>query len=406
MTPGFFQLTVLLAFAATVPLHGRVGIWLGLGDLFAYPAGICLLIEIACVESVRARFVEVYRKNRYVYWYVLWAGIAAVIGTLRTTDTLKTFKDLLPGIVLYTLIGMTVDTLPKLRTLIYAVLTGIVVQVVLAIPQALFGGPYLMPTSPGLEAKLDVGGNELGATAVGLFGHPNGLGFFLMPFTLFFLAWLWQTRAKPNRWLLLLLVIDLWLLRILQVKGTYAFLAVGLLVMAWPARWERKRWIGALAMIPAAVGAIMWFSINQFVSGQEAFGTLVSRLELWNRALDVTLQDRFTQLFGSGYALFQNAPIVVFDYPNAHNAWLNQILSYGLPALACYLAAFVVAIRVLATAIGTAHERARVILLAGMASLVAILGESFFEPVDIGDLPTLVFLLLAGAIALPATARE
>ena len=50
-------------------------------------------------------------------------------------------------------------------------------------------------------------------------------------------------------------------------------------------------------------------------------------------------------LLGGGSAFMEQQDLVTIQYPNAHNAWINQALTYGLPALGCYLMGFWVALR-------------------------------------------------------------
>ena len=98
--------------------------------------------------------------------------------------------------------------------------------------------------------------------------------------------------------------------------------------------------------------------------------------------------------------------MVSFEYPNPHNAWISQALTYGVPALVFYLAAFGGAFRSLAQRIRSGDGSTRAVALATMASLMALLGENFFEPADRGPVfQAQLFLLFAMAARVPAAAR-
>jgi O-antigen ligase len=110
-------------------------------------------------------------------------------------------------------------------------------------------------------------------------------------------------------------------------------------------------------------------------------------------------------VLGSGGPQLLSRSVVSFEYPNPHNAWLSQMLTYGAPSLIFYLAAFGSAFRSLAERIRSGPAPTQAVALATMASLMALLGENFFEPADRGTtFQAQLFLLFAVAAraAVPA----
>jgi O-antigen ligase len=405
MTRGFYYLAVVLALCITLPFRVRAGASVALSDLVAFPAGLCLLFEALRSPSVRARFSQLYRANPVVFAYALWTVVAAIVGLARGSDVLKIVHDLVPAFVLYALIGLTIDRPSRSRALVTACLIGLACHIVLALVQERFGGPFLTPTSPGMDAKLDVSGDLVTTNVVGLFPHPNGLAMFLIAPALFALALLPALTGGRRAALGAALVLVLFVLYRTQGKGAFAFLGVGTILLVMPRRIDRYRIVAGVGLALAAIVAIMWFSVTHFLDGQAVYGTLITRLELWNHAIEIIATDPFTCVFGSGYPLFGVTVVGSFEYPNAHNAWLNHVLSFGLPGLGLYLGCFVMGMRLACRKLVQTDGARRAALLACFAALAALFGEYFFEPADRGEVYTgQLFLLLALTAVLPRAA--
>jgi hypothetical protein len=406
VTVGFYYLCVLLALCVTLPVRARAGMSVAPSDLIAFPAAACLVIEAMRSQRVRARLRDLYCVNRVVYWYIGWTLFAAILGLARSSDVAQNVKDLVPSFVLYTLVGLTIDRRERLRALGIATAAGIACHVGLAIVQGVFGAPYIVATSPGLEGKLDLSGEFLTNIPVGLFPHPNALAMFLLPVALVLFALVRPSRRL--RWLIIpALLVVLFVLKPAQVKGVYAFLVVGLALMMLPRSWERGRVALGVCLPAAAIVVIMWFTVTRYLAGEAEFATLITRLELWNHAIEVIRKDTFTQLVGNGYPLFGVTVVGTFEYPNAHNAWLNHVLSFGLPGLALYLGCFVGGMRLAARKLREANEVMRGTFLACFSAFAAMFGEYFFEPSDRGEVfSSQLMLLLAVVAVLPRAVLE
>jgi hypothetical protein len=406
VTVGFYYLCVLLALCVTLPFRVRAGMSVAPSDLVAFPAAACLVIEAMRSPRVRARLSDLHRVNHVVYWYIGWTLLAAVLGLARSTDVAQNVKDLVPSFVLYTLVGLTIDRPQRLRALVFATATGIACHVGLAAVQGVFGGPYLVATSPGLESKLDLSGEFLTNIPVGLFPHPNALAVFLLPVALVLFAL--ARPARRWRWLIVpALLVVLFVLKLAQVKGVYAYLAVGVALTMLPRSWERARMSLGIALPAAAIVGITWYTVMRYLAGDAEYATLITRLELWNHAIEIIRHDTFTQLAGNGYPAFGMTVVGTFEYPNAHNAWLNHVLSFGLPGLALYLGLFVGGMRLAARKLRETEGAMRGAFLACFAAFAAMLGEYFFEPSDRGEVfSSQLMLLLALVAVLPRAAGE
>lgn len=415
LTAGFYSLTLVATFLSTTELRVRPVPGLpsfAVVELVVTPAALCLLAEAMIRPRFAARLRELHAANRPLVWYAGYAALASIIGLSRSADSLQACKDLVAAFGLYAMIVLTVDSHGRRLGLLLAYLSGALLHLGLALLQAQTGGPYLVPLSENIEAKLDFAGNVVTQIPTGLFAHPNGLAILLLPVALFAAAATWPglgwTR-RPNLVMAGVLAVTLLVLKVTYVKGVFAWLAAGLLFLLLPRRFDRWRTALAVGVVVLGITGLTAMSLRAFVEGEHVFGTILTRVELWLAAVDAIRSDNFVAVFGSGNALLQQHDLLTFEYPNAHNAWLNQALSYGIPALALYLAAFWVGFRSFAQQIARSTHPARPVALAALASLVALLGESFFEPTDRGVVFQaqlfVLFALAAIGRAQPAPAR-
>lgn len=406
---GFYQLTLVACFLTTLEL--RPGRLPGMPsftilEILLYPVALCLAAELAVRPRLRDRLRSLHRRNRAIAWYAGYAGVASLLGLSRTSETLQVFKDLIPALMLYALLYLTVDSRARLVGALVAHLASALLTVALGLSQIATGGPYLVERSENIEAKLDLAGNTVDQIVTGAFAHPNGLAIGLLPAALFLVVATWPGFG-PRRRLSLAMAGALGsVLLVLQaafVKGVYAWLAAGLVLLALPRRLDRWRFAASIAAVVIGVVGLTWLSIEAFLEGEGVFGTILTRIELWLAGIEVLRADGYVAILGSGAGQIENQPLLTIEYDNAHNAWLNQALTYGLPALGFYLASFWIALRSLGRAIAASSGPRRAVALATMATLMALLGEYFFEPTDRG---TVFQAQLFSLFALAAICRQ
>ena len=410
---GYYQLTVVAAFlatGATVGLRAAPGLpTVSLLEMVVGPTFLCLIAEILWRPRLRARALLLHRANRALVWYVGYAALASFVGLARAGDTFHAFHDLFVAFALYALVGLTVDDAARMRGLLAAVLAGAMVNVGFALLQISTGGPYPVPVSDNITAKVDLSGATAGNLATGLLNHPNGLAMFLLPIVLFLgvAAWTGFRASRRRRPVMAMLFVPtLVVFGMTYAKGAYAWLTAGACLLVLPRSLDRVRVWLAVAVTVTGIVALTWFSLDAYLEGDSALSTIVSRIELWGAAVEILRSDSFVAAFGGGGPQLAGRAIT-FEYTNAHNAWLDQGLTYGVPALVLYLGAYLAALRSLARAIRCEPHPTRAIALATFASLVAILGESFFEPTNHGVLlQAQLFLLLGIAATTPAPRSE
>lgn len=407
---GFYQLALLAALLAVAEIRWRPVPGLPnvpLFELVVIPAIAAMILE----RMLRPRMAlgdAIYRPNRPLVWYVGYAGFASVVGLARSSDSLQAFHDLLAGFGLYALVVVTVDTRRRLLGLLATNLAGAIPNLVVALLQNATDGFTLVPRSDATDAKLDVLGEFTTNAPTGLLAHPNNLAHYLLPIAIFLAVAAWRGFGKDRRRSLVLagiLASTLFVLTLTNAKGVYSWLVVGLGFLALPRRFERWRfWIAAIAPIVGIV-LLLWLSIQFFLEGDLKYGTVVDRVSLWLAALHIITSDGFVALVGSGGPQLVSAGLGNFEYANAHNTWISQALTYGVPAFAGYMAAFGSALRSLDRWIRSGDASTRMIALAAMAALTALLGENFFEPADRGS-TVQAHLFLLFAVAARAVAPE
>jgi hypothetical protein len=408
LSAGFYQLTLLAAFLSTIELRLRPLDALpstAIAELVVFPAFLCAVAELLLRPGLGGRVRALYAQNRALAWYGGYAALAAVAGLTRSSDSIQAFHDLACALALYVLVSLTVDNQARLAGLLLANLGGALLGLALALLQIRMGGPYLLPRSEIVDEKLDLAGDVVQNVPTGLFAHPNGF-ILWVPVLLFLVVAIRRALARREDSALPLIAIVAamgFVLKMAYVKGVYAWLAAALCTLLLPRRFDRARLPLALLMPVAGITALTWFSVHAFLDGEVAFGTVACRIILWLTSLDIIQGDPFIALFGSGTPEIQRRLLMTFEYPNAHNTWINQALTYGVPALLLYLAAVATALRDLAARARSGGPAARDVALAAMASLIALLGDYFFEPLDRGVMPQaqLFMLLAVAALSLP-----
>ena len=370
LTGGYYHLTLIAAALATAEIRLRASASLpsvSLLELVVVPALLCLVVELLYRPRLRARVRVLHAQNRAAVWYGGYAAAASIVGLLRTSDTLQSFHDLVVALGLYALVGLTIDDRVRRRGPLAAAMTGAMANVGFGLLQIGASGPYLVPLSQNIDAKLDLAGEAAGNLPTGLFNHPNALAMFLLPVVVFLLvaaATGFGASRRRAPWMAALLLPVLVVLEATYAKGVYAWLAIGVGFLVLPRRLDRYRVWLAVGLVVGGITALTWYSLESFLEGDLVFGTIVSRIELWLGTLDILGSDTFVAAFGGGGSQLARQSLSTFEYSNAHNAWLDQALTYGVPALVLYLGACLAALRSLARCIRCEPHPARALALA------------------------------------------
>lgn len=407
-----YFLTLILTFSLTVNFritNSTEGLpSLTIVEFLSYGMLALLLMEFAANRNFSVLFNRQYlRANLPVVLYFIWSGSAALAGILRSTESLRLYKNLFPSIILFIFISMFITSNDRLKKLFAVYLLGITLNGVLGLIQVQTDSMYLVGIHDATNYKLDLEGNAASNLAMGLYPHPNGLAMFLIPG--FLLAW---TIALRRPWkgiapiaatvsLLALLSYDL---VFTYAKGAYAWISIGIALTLLPrflGQW--KLLISVIVFLIGTMG-LTAYTLDALSSDHTNLGTLVTRYQLWQAGLHVIQNDIFVMVFGNGYTeMFHQSRIFSnIEYANSHNALLNQVLAFGLPALVFYLWAIATA---MARVSKSSNEESRIEGMCKIflfAAIPAYVGISFLEPSnDDVVLQAQLFLLLALSYAVP-----
>jgi len=89
--------------------------------------------------------------------------------------------------------------------------------------------------------------------------------------------------------------------------------------------------------------------------------------------------------------------VIGWELPTAHNGWIDQALTFGLPALALYFGFWRMFFNITDSAVGgNGLDPAQVILDGLRCSILALVGVYFFEPVDYVTFPISQLFFLMG----------
>ncbi len=414
MRDPIYTLTVLLIFGVTVDYRFFSGIEgfpsITIVEGLTYLAVILLGGKLALErDELGKRMLAIYRENKPVVWYFIWTGLASLVSLTRSTDALRYYKDLLPSLIIYFLVASYINNAQAIKSCIVAFLSGTALNLILGFCQALTGGPRIVGMSEAANLKMTLSAEVVsGHLATGLFSHPNGYALFLVPAAILIPTLLFRSRSVgvPRRVLLLavwlLLGYNLWNT---YAKVAYAFIIIGLaliLVIGFFKRWHLAM---GLAVLVASILGIVAYSLWAYVEKGRLFGTMLTRYELWKGALLAIRSDMFVAIFGNGFANMTGLSVIYahIEYPNAHNAYLNQVIYYGFPALLLYMSMSGLSLGRLAEVLETARDWLKSAALFLFSALISLLGIYFFEPANQGVVEQAHFFIL---LALATTIRR
>jgi O-antigen ligase len=408
MIINFYRLTLLLVFATTVDYRFFAGIpgipSVTLTEIIAYPMVILYAgRELFETSIVKEEILLKYRNNRILFWYFLWAALAAIVASVFRSEpeVLKVFKNLLPSLMVYYFVSTYCNNVNRVKNLIRTYLFGIFINLMLGLSQYLTDWPRPVQMNDIVAEKMDIAGNVINRVATGLFNHPNGLAVLLLPAIILIVALLVKNKSDnilrfPI--ILIYLVLIVFVLKVTYAKGVFAWAIVGIGLLFLPEKFARWRFGLGLITLIAGITGISYFSFQKAITEGGALETIISRMMLWVAALDVIQSSNYIKIFGNGFKAMDVSSIIFADwqYPNAHNGILNQIIFYGIPAFILYLAMYVKAIKNITDAMLNSQCHLKTECLFIYSALIALFGEYFFEPANDGVvLQSHLFLLYA-----------
>ena len=165
-----------------------------------------------------------------------------------------------------------------------------------------------------------------------------------------------------------------------QARGEMIFTAAGILFVLSPLNRVRSFTL-KFVLIGSLITAITVYSLQWAAeTAAPGAGTVETRNLLWLTSLYAMLSDVFIPLFGGGtkYVTRWSFQISGWEFPDAHNAWLDQALYFGLPGLLLYLRIWIRFFYVLDETQAMFSRRENLFLRSFRALGIAMMGDYFF----------------------------
>lgn len=348
------------------------------------------LVATACMQSFPAGAVAALFGNahRWLHLYLIWGVIAVILVRGDAgKDMLIDLKKVLPCMVGYFGIILMATSYKKAKALLVAWIAAGMVNVLLAFSQFFLGGPHPVKAGENALEKLDIGGKLARNLVTGFFSHPNLFSQIIISyFVVFTTAWLISDKLfspKSLRFLTLGAVFGCVLLLTLA-KGAILWSFIAIVMGVSMARWDKLRsrfffvsfWILCIAAINS-IALLLVFDIVQY----DSLRTLFSRIQFIIAAFNIFLDHPLNAVIGGGmrYWVEYSAIWAVWEYPNAHNVYVNQMLSYGIIGLVLFFSFLVAHVK---RGMSAPLNSADPIMspLPYLAAVFALTGSYFFEP--------------------------
>ena len=405
---NLYYLVMLLVFASTLDYHFFIGITTGPTEIVAWLTLVLHIINICQQKKYFSSSLPItFLENKALLFYVGWAVLGVVFSLVLRNQIISFFlvRDLLSAFIAYYLVIYYVTDDRKIEDFIKVYLSGSFLHLLLGLSQGLTGGPQLVEENWAVSGKLDASGEIVSGNLVrGLFTHPNGFAGFFVPVIILMVAVIAFNLCKNKVWLYLqisFIPIILFDLVGTYAKGSFFWILFGIAFLFLPKILDKWRLYLGIFLTVAGIAGIILYSLNSYKSGGGALGTIETRLQFTQAAITAMQEDSFILIFGNGQPLTGTLSMYFANlyFPNAHNGIVNLIVFYGLPALIFYLWASINTLRKLARTIKLSEGFTRGVSLFLFSSIIACLGNYYFEPHTAGIHQMQYVLLLALSVS-------
>lgn len=397
-TIGFHLLGVIVALQASIIVAAYAGgLTLYLNEIAIWAA----LLPAACALLLGGRVDPLSAGLQALPEVLVYFAIAALaalvsLGIDGHSTSPGKIKNLMAPILMATLILCAVRDAEDVRWLLWWVCVGAAVNGLLGVLQFTTGGPIIVEPHENNVWKESLGGGYLEQTAHGLFKTPNELGVALAPALVLAARLAMASVRGRGMFLLFAVVIGLGLVASAH-RGAMIWALAGLAVAFWPLR---RKFL--LSLVLFATGTLALALIGMLST--RGFGTLTTRVELWEAAIAFFRVSPDVLLWGDGDEAFAPFAARYADWflPMSHNTFLDQILFYGVFALAAYVMLWGLAMW-RASVIGqlSGDRSVRLYADAMLGSLTCLAGILVLEPRGEGVSPIgQVFVIFALVAAL------
>ena len=268
------------------------------------------------------------------------------------------------------------------------------------------GAPYFRAPVENNEYKLDYTGQLVDNVVLGFSATPNQLALITLPgfiFSAIKLASEIRARRIPRLATLIATLGTGIVIFLAESRGALVWAFVALAFFIAPTRRSRS-FLLKLLLVAGLIGLIVMHGLS---ADNDAAGTdtLWSRWGLWMTAIRAFTSDWYVAFLGdgSGWVTKWSWQAANWTFPDSHNGWLDQAVFFGIPAVGLYLAIWWVFFRIVDEGAnrGRLPETRRVFLDGIRATVMALMGLYFFEPVANAVFPvTQLFIFLACGVKL------
>lgn len=172
---------------------------------------------------------------------------------------------------------------------------------------------------------------------------PNAVGGILILLVPVFMAmlylYLWDERKAVKLFLEIGLFIVLVVLLLTQSRGSWMGLTAAFVIFVFLSLRKRKGGLVSVIVGLLVVSFLLVPSVLKVdqvkLTTQQAEGTLLFRVQMWDRALPRIAAHPLT---GIGLNHFRYLPEIKYDVSHAHNKFIHMAVELGIPAAAAYLA--------------------------------------------------------------------
>lgn len=387
---SYLSLAIMVVLVSTIDLvvvaQGQAPVTIWLLEILAWIVFATILLN----EVTLGRFDILHsgwRELPELYGYLAWAAlsVAIALGWHLSGATVGKLKNILPGVLIFHILLRSIFTVRQAEYVVQFYIFGLAINATFGIAQYLVNDFYVIQPLDDNAWKADYEGNFIAATSNGLQTTPNNFASILLPgivitgsYIYYRMIYGWNVVARTAIFAVLLAG-----LYTSQSKGGIVWSAVGLAI-AWLPLRRYLLTLSIVTPIVTSVAIVIYGMIGNDTGGLDTSTTVV-RFMLWLTAWDVIWQSNAVAFFGDGieYMRYWTNIVGAWYFPNSHNTWINQVILFGLPSLAFYIAIWYKVLSALTSGCAAADE-GEPMIRGILGSLIGLAGMYFFEPREDG----------------------
>lgn len=392
-----FNKILFFLLGAIVPLDFRVGggdtgfLSISSGEIVIF----CLLLLIVLSRKSDSEIGNNSIVNKYslpLFGYGIWAFFSFLINVDR--EGFQVLRDVITVSVYYFIFTKIINSGYAITKVVFGYFFGVAINIAVSISQIAFNWPRPISmdvSAAELKEALD-GSQNLSNVATGLFAHPNGLAPHISVLIILILGFVISCR-KTKSYVVGGggIAVAIFVLYFTFGKGAILWLSISLGTF-----FSRKfipnylRFIYSLALISSVLIVIVGFVVPYMVE-EGLGGTVETRVILWRALTEVIDNNWIGALVGGNQKSMLNISgfYSSFEYPDAHNTYLNQIVYFGGVGFLLFIVFLFSSLRKITNIKNTTVE-----IDSLWISLVFILGYIYFEPMhqSVSQLGLICFL--------------